>query len=86
MGACSLVCRGALSGRCVFLVGLSGDGECALVVGKGVDTLFGCHSVTCGNAAAAAMLCVWCSHEAVENVVLMSSIRHPPSHKDGGSP
>ena len=74
-----LVCMVAHSGRHVFLIGLSGGGECVLVVGVGVKTLFGCHSLPCGSFAAATMLCVWDSHEFVENVVLMSSIRQPLS-------
>jgi len=84
LGASTPTCRVALSGRRVFLIGLSGGGECSLVVGVGVKTLFGCHRLLCGSYTAATMLCVWCSHEYEENVVLMSSIRQSLSHRDGG--
>jgi hypothetical protein len=55
------------------------------VAGVGVKTLFRCHSLPCGNSAVATMLCVWCSHESMQNVVLMSSIKQTLSHRDGGS-
>jgi len=86
VGASTLEGRVAISGRRVFLIGLSGGGEYSLVVGVGVKTLFGCHSLPCGSSAAATMMCVSCSHEFVENVVLMSSIRQPLSHRNGGVP
>ena len=85
MGASTLVYRVALSGRRVLLLGLSGGGECSAVVDVGVKTLFGCHSLLCGSSAAATMLRVWSSYESMENVLLMSSIRQPLSHRDGGS-
>jgi hypothetical protein len=85
MGASTLACRIAISGRRVLLLGLSGGGECSPVAGVGVKTFFGCHSLPCGSSAAATMLCVWFSHESMENVVLMSSIRQPLSPRDGGS-
>ncbi len=75
MGASTPSCRVDLSGRRVFLIGLSGGGECSLMVGVGVKTLFGCHRLPCNSYAAATMLCVWCSHESAENVVLMSFIK-----------
>ena len=84
MGAATLVCGVALSERCVFLTGRSGDGERSRVVGVVVKTLFGCHSLPCGSSAVVTMLCMWCSQEFVENVVLMSSIRQPLPHRDGG--
>ena len=65
VGAATLACGVALTGRRVLLIGLSGGGECSLVVGMGAMTLFGCHSMSCGSSAAATMLCVWCSHESV---------------------
>ena len=49
-----------------------------------VATLFGCHGLPCGRSAAATMLCVWCNHESVRNVVLILSIGQPLSHRDGG--
>ena len=85
VGAATLMCGVALSKRRVFLIGISGGGECSRVVGVAVKTLFGCHSLPCGSSAAATMLCVWCSHESVENMVLMSFIRQPLSHREGGS-
>ena len=84
VGATTPACRGALSGRHVFLIGLTGGGECSLVVGAGVKTLFECHSLPCGSYAATTMVCVWCSHRAVVNVVLTSSIKQPLSKRDGG--
>ena len=42
MDACSLVGRGALSGRLAFLSGRNGGGECSRGVGAGVDPIFGC--------------------------------------------
>ena len=42
MGAMIIqVCMVALSGRRVFLIGMSGGGECSLVVDVGVETLLG---------------------------------------------
>ena len=85
MGASTPAYRVTFSERLVFLIGLSGYGECSLVVGVGVKALLGCHSLPCGSSAAATMLCVWFSQEFVENVMLMLSIRQPLSHRDGGS-
>ena len=84
-GASTLLYRVALSGRRVLLFGLSRGGECSPVVGVSVKTLFGCHILPCGSSATATMLCVWFSQESVENVVLMSFIRQPLSHRVGGS-
>ena len=53
-----LVCMAVLPGRRVFLIGLSGGGECSIVVGVGVKTLFGYSILPCGSSAAATMLCV----------------------------
>jgi len=78
-------CGVGFSGRHVFLVGLSRGGEWSPVVGVCVRTLFGCQSVPCGSFAVATILCVWWSHESVENVVLISSIRQPLSQREGGS-
>ncbi len=63
MGESTQACRVAISGRRVFLIGMSGGGECSLVIGVGVETLFGCHNLRCGSSAAATMLYVWWSHE-----------------------
>ena len=71
MGASTLVCRDAISGRRVLLLSLSGGGECSSVVGVGIKTLFGCQSLPCGSSEAATILYVWFSHEYVESVVLM---------------
>jgi hypothetical protein len=84
MGASTPACRVPLFGRRVFLIGMSGGGECSLVVRVGVKTLFMCHSLPCGSSAAATMLCVWSRHEFAENMVLMSSIRQPISRGMGG--
>jgi hypothetical protein len=86
MGACSIACRGAFSGRRAFIFRSEGDGEDASMAGAVVETLLGCQSLPCGNSAAVAMLCVWRSHKLVANVALISSIRQPLSHMDGGSP
>jgi len=75
----------AFTRRRVLLVGLSGGGEWPPVEGVCVTTLFGCQSWQCGSSAAATMLCVWWSHESVENAVLMSSLKQPLSHRGGGS-
>ena len=83
--ACTPGVWGRLVGETCFLNRSEQGWECSLVVGVGVTTLFGCQSLPCGSYAAATMLCVWCSHEFVENVVLMSSIKEPPSQRDGGS-
>ena len=85
MGSSTLACRVALSVRHAILIGMSGGGRCFLVGGVGVITLFGYHSLPCDSSAAAPMLCVWCSHESVDNMVLMSSSKQPLSQRDGGS-
>ena len=66
------------------MVGMGGGGEWYPVVGMCVTALIGCQRLPCGSAAAAAILCVRCSHESVENAVLMSSIKQPLSQMDVG--
>ncbi len=84
VGAASPACEVACTRMRVLLIGLSGCGEWSPVVGVCVATLFGCKRMPCGSYAAATILRVWWSHESVENAVLVSSIRRPLSHRDGG--
>ena len=75
MGTCSLARRGTLSERRASLFGrMGGKGGVPSVGCAVVETLLGYQDLPCGSSAAAAMLCVWCSHELMANVALMSSI------------